>query len=167
MTAVMNASRSTQCFFLEINLDKTQETFTANVFTCVLNSIFSLITCLGNSVILHAIRKSAELHSPSFALLYCLATSDLLVGLVCQPFLVAYKIAELLDNSRAYCTLRMFQSISSWISSGVSLLTLTAVSPSSSNSSFTIQHDRYHTSGVPNSLSSLDLFNYSCYVIKV
>ena len=128
MTAVMNASRSTQCFFLEINLDKTQETFTANVFTCVLNSIFSLITCLGNSVILHAIRKTAELHTPSFALLYCLATSDLLVGLVCQPFLVAYKIAELLDNSRAYCTLRMFQSISGWISSGVSLLTITAVS---------------------------------------
>ena len=116
------------CFFLDINLDKTQETYIANILTCILNSVFSLITCLGNFAILHAIRKTEDLHSPSFALLCCLATSDLLVGLVCQPFFVAYKIAEIMGNFRAYCTLRMFQSITGWITSGVSLLTLTAVS---------------------------------------
>ena len=123
----MNTSRLT-CFFLDVNIDKSDETFIANVLTSILNSIFSLITCVGNVVILHAIRKTEDLHSPSFALLYCLATSDLLVGAICQPFFVAYKIAEIVDNFSAYCTLRMFQSVSSWITSGVSLLTLAAVS---------------------------------------
>ena len=109
------------CFFLDINLDTTDETFIANVLTSILDSIFSLTTCVGNFVILHAIRKTEDLYSPSFALLYCLATSDLLVGAICQPFFVAYKIAEIVDDFSAYCTLRMFQSISSWITSGVSL----------------------------------------------
>ena len=90
--------------------------------------MFSLLTIVGNAVILHAIRKSQDLHSPSFILLGCLAASDLLVGAICQPFFGAYKIAELVENFSAYCTLRMFQSISSWITSGVSLLTLTAAS---------------------------------------
>ena len=123
----MNTTQLT-CFFLDMNLEKTKETSVTNILTCILNSIFSLVTCVGNSVILYAIRKTEDLHLPSFALLCCLATADLLVGLICQPFFVAYKIAELVENFSAYCTLRMFQSISSWITSGVSLLTLAAVS---------------------------------------
>ena len=83
---------------------------------------------MGNSLILHAIRKAQHLHSPSVILLCCLGFSDFMVGAICQPFLVAFKIAESVDNFNAYCTLRMFQSISSHITSAVSLLTLTAVS---------------------------------------
>ncbi len=90
--------------------------------------MFSLITLTGNSVILHVIRKTRELHSPSFVLLFCLAASDLLVGLICQPSFVAYKIAELENNFGVYFTLRMIQSISSFTTSGVSLLTLSLVS---------------------------------------
>ncbi|KAJ7388275.1 hypothetical protein OS493_038828 [Desmophyllum pertusum] len=116
------------CFFLDINLDNTRETQTANIITCVLNAVFSLITCMGNSVILHVIWKTRELHSPSFVLLFCLAASDLLVGLICQPFVVAYKVAELGNDFSVYCPLRMIQSLSSWTTSGVSLLTLSAVS---------------------------------------
>ncbi|KAJ7374610.1 hypothetical protein OS493_004948 [Desmophyllum pertusum] len=116
------------CSFLDINLDNTRETQTANIITCVLNAVFSLITCMGNSVILHVIWKTRELHSPSFVLLFCLAASDLLVGLICQPFFVAYKVAELGNDFSVYCPLRMIHSISSWTTSGVSLLTLSAVS---------------------------------------
>ena len=82
---------------------------------------------MGNSVILHVIRKTQELHSPSFVLLFCLAASDLLVGLICQPLFVAYKIAELGNDFSVYCILRMIQTISGWITSGVSLLTLSTV----------------------------------------
>ena len=124
---VMNQTHKT-CLFLDINLDKTQDVFVTNILTCILNLMFSLITCVGNSLILHAIRITQDLHSPSFILLGCLAASDLLVGAICQPLFGAYKIAELVENFSAYCTLRMFQSISGWITSGVSLLTLTAVS---------------------------------------
>ena len=123
----MNETSKT-CFHLDVNLDKTEEVFVTNILTCIFNAVFSLITCAGNFIILHAIRKDQHLHSPCFILLCCLAFSDLLVGAICQPFLVAHKIAELVDNFPRYCTLRIIHNLSGYITSGVSLLTLAAVS---------------------------------------
>ncbi|XP_022780992.1 trace amine-associated receptor 7f-like [Stylophora pistillata] len=117
-----------RCSFLDLNLEQTGETFIASILTCIFNAVFSPITSTGNIIILNVIWKTQELHSPSFMLLFCLAASDLLVGLVCQPLFVAYQIAELLNNFRAYCILRMTQNISGWITVGVSLFTLSAVS---------------------------------------
>ena len=124
----MNKTQQLTCSFLDINLDRTGATQTANILTCILNAVFCLITCLGNSVILHAIWKTQELHSPSFILLFYLAVSDLLVGLICQPFYVAYKLAELGNDFSVYCVLRMIQTISGWTTSGASLLILSVVS---------------------------------------
>ena len=90
--------------------------------------MFSLVTYVGNSLILHVIRKTRGLHWPSFILLGCLAASDLLVGAICQPFYGAYKIAELADNFSVYCRLRMFQNMSGWITSSVSCGTVIVVS---------------------------------------
>ena len=123
----MNETHNT-CFYLDINFDTTQDVFITNILTCIFNSVFSLITCGGNFIVLHAIRKHQDLHSPCFILLCCLAFSDLLVGAICQPFLVAHKIAELLDNFPTYCTLRIIHNLSGYITSGVSLFTLAAVS---------------------------------------
>ena len=116
------------CSFLDISLDQTLETQIANVATCVLNSMFSLMTVAGNTTILIAIWKNQELHSPSFVLLFFLAFSDLLVGLICQPSFVALKVAELRHDVSCYCISRMIQSMSGWTTSGTSLLTLCAVS---------------------------------------
>ena len=116
------------CSFLDINLERTRETQTANILSCILNLVFSLITCIGNSVILHVLRTRQELQSPSFTLLCCLAVSDLLVGLICQPSFVVLKIAQLVNAFSRYCALRMVQNLSGWITAGVSLLTLSAVS---------------------------------------
>jgi len=123
-----NNTQLLTCSFLDINLERTGASQTANVVTCILNAVFCLITCLGNSVILHAIWKTQELHSPSFILLFHLAVSDLLVALICQPFYVAYKLAELGNDFSVYCVLRMIQTISGWTTSGVSLLILSVVS---------------------------------------
>ena len=124
----MNKTQLT-CFFLKVNLDQTAtETQTANIVICILNSAFSLITCMGNFVVLYVIWKTQELHSPSFILLSCLAAADLLVGLVCQPFFVAYKMAELANNLSVYCTMRMMYNIPSWTTTAVSLVTLSLVS---------------------------------------
>ena len=123
----MNETQNT-CFYLDINFDTKQEVFITNILTCIFNSVFSLITCAGNFIVLHAIRKDQNLHSPCFILLCCLAFSDLLVGAICQPFLVAHKIAELVDNFPTYCTLRIIHNVSGYITSGVSLFTLAAVS---------------------------------------
>ncbi|KAL9974805.1 hypothetical protein ACROYT_G011891 [Oculina patagonica] len=116
------------CSFLDLNLEQTKDTFIAGITTCILNTVFSMLTASGNFIILHVIWKKQELHSPSFVLLSCLAASDLLVGLICQPFYVAYKIAELEDNFSAYCVLRMIYSITGWTTSGVSLFILSGVS---------------------------------------
>ena len=124
----MNETHKTCFFFSDLNFEETEGVFITNILTCILNLLFSLITCVENIFVLFAIRKTPDLHRPSFMLLGCLAASDLLVGLICQPFYVAFKTAELVENFNAYCTLRMLQSISSWITSGVSLVTLAAVS---------------------------------------
>ena len=121
-------SSNVKCFFLDVNLEQTKNTFIASILTCILNAVFSLLTVSGNFIILRVIWKTQELYSPSFILLFCLAAADLLVGLICQPFFVAYQIAELTDNFSAYCILRMIQNISGWIATGVSFGTLSGVS---------------------------------------
>lgn len=102
--------------------------FIAIILTCTLNGVFSLLTSTENIIILHVIWKKQELHSPSFTLLFCLSASDLLVGLICQPYFVIYNIAELSDNFNLYCTFRIAQTISSYITSSVSLATLSGIS---------------------------------------
>ena len=124
----MNATGNLTCNFLDIHFDQTSVTLTDKIIPCFLNSVFSIATCIGNSIILHVIRKTQELHSPSFVLLFCLAASDLLVGLICQPSFVGLKIAKLGNDSSVYRSLQIIQSISSWTTSGASLLTLSAVS---------------------------------------
>ena len=119
------------CFFFEdkyVNFDRTEGVFTANIVTCSLNCLFSLVTCLGNFLIVFTIGKTQELHSPTFILLGCLAVSDLLVGLVCQPLYVAHKIAELEENFAVFCELKMVQFLSGWTTSGASFFILATVS---------------------------------------
>ena len=118
------------CFFFEdqLHFDSTEEVFITNIVTCILNSFFSLLTCIGNFIVVFAIGKTRDLHSPSFILLGCLAVSDLLVGLICQPLFVALKIAELKENFAVFCTLKLLQSLSAWITAGASFLILATVS---------------------------------------
>ena len=123
----MNGTRLT-CFILSVNLEQAQDTEITNILTCIINSVFCLTAIMGNSVILHVIRKTPQFHSPPFAFLFGLAASDLVVGLICRPFFVAFMVAELGSNFATYCTLRMIQRLSSWTTSGVSLLILSGVS---------------------------------------
>ena len=117
-----------KCFYLDVNLEKNNDTVIASILTCILNAVFCLITVASNFIILRVIWKTQELHTPSFILLSCLAASDLLVGLICQPFFVAYQIAELTENFSAYCVLRMIQNTSGFTTAGVSLAILSAIS---------------------------------------
>ena len=127
---IMNKTETT-CFgfyFTGVTSDNTGKLFVTNILTCILNVLFSIITCVGNSTILLAIKNTRDLRTPSYVLLGCLAFSDLLVGLLCQPLFVGVKIAEFEKSFTMYCWLRMLQSRSGWTTAGVSFFTVAAVS---------------------------------------
>ena len=97
-------------------------------FLSVLNSFLSVTAFLGNALILFALHKESSLHPPSKLLLRNLATTDLCVGLISQPFAVIYwmSVANEHWNIRPYAFVA--QLITSYILCGVSVATLTAVS---------------------------------------
>ena len=97
-------------------------------FLSVLNSFLSVTAFLGNALILFALHKESSLHPPSKLLLRNLATTDLCVGLISQPFAVIYwmSVANEHWNIRPYAFVA--QLITSYILCGVSVSTLTAIS---------------------------------------
>ena len=121
----MNKTETT-CF--GFYFDNTREVFITNILICILNVMFSIITCVDNSTILLAIKNTQDLHTPSYVLLGCLTFSDLLVGLICQPLFVGVKIAEFERSLTVYCWLRMLLTRSGWTTAGVSFLIVAAVS---------------------------------------
>ena len=109
------------------------EEFTSGIYgklICfsVLNIFLSITASFGNTLILVALRKETSLHPPSKLLLRCLATSDLCVGLITEPFIVTYWMSKANEsfNICRYTLLPTF--ITSYILVSVSLLTLTAIS---------------------------------------
>ena len=124
----MNKTGKACLLFNGVSFDKAEDLFVTNILTCILNLLFGVVTFVANSTILLAIKKNRDLHTPSLVLLGSLAASDLLVGLVCQPLFVAFQIAELERNSTVYCWLRLLQGRTAWTTSGVSFLTVAAVS---------------------------------------
>ena len=113
---------------MEVYWTKTVHDVTVSVISCLLSSIFALSAVFGNGIVMFVIWKKRELHSPSFALLFFLASSDFLVGFVGQPSFVAYKVAESLKKFNAYCNLRMIEFFCGWITSSVSFIILGAAS---------------------------------------
>ena len=68
------------------------------IYFSAVNIFLSIKAFLGNFLILVALNKETSLH-PSSKLLYsCLATTDLLVGLVSQPLAVTYWMSLVHDT---------------------------------------------------------------------
>ena len=157
LTITMNATL--KCFFLEVYWKQIGRDATASKLSCAVTALFALTAILGNGILMLVICRTRELHSPSFVLLFCLAASDLLVGLVGQPSFFAYKLAELLENFSAYCKLRMVQFFSGWITSSVSLVTLNRSLPRSTsrfNPASTVQQSDHSATGSNGYNRSLD-----------
>ena len=97
-------------------------------FISALNIFLSITAFLGNALILAALRKESSLHPPSKLLLRSLATTDLCVGLISAPLNVTYLMIvwnEFWIICRYVVAVRL---IVDPTLSGVSLLTLTAIS---------------------------------------
>ena len=90
--------------------------------------LLSLTAFLGNSLILVALHKESSLHPPSKVLYSCLATTDLLVGLVVHPLAVIHFMSYIYEDwGRCRWTYHAAL-ISGYALSSVSLLTMTAIS---------------------------------------
>ena len=91
-----------------------------------LNTTLAIIIFLGNALVIVALQKASSLHPPSRLLLSCLASTDLGAGIVLPPLYIVHVLSP--KHSR----LCSYLSMSTWIFgltfSGVSLLTLTAIS---------------------------------------
>ena len=91
--------------------------------------IFLSITAfLGNSLTLFSLHKISSLRPPSKLLYRCLATTDLLVGLVAQPLYVTYLMSVVHEHWSLCHYARKAAYITSVTLCGVSLLTMAVIS---------------------------------------
>ena len=128
-TKVLNVSETNlTCFFLDVFWQHSSGSITVSVVLCVFTSLFAYTAVMANGATMLVIWKIRELHSPSFTLMFCLAFSDFLVGLLGQPLFVAFKSAELLGKFDAYCKLRLSQFFIGWITGSLSFVILSGVS---------------------------------------
>ena len=92
------------------------------------NILLSITAILGNSLILIALHKESSLHPPSKLLYRCLATTDLLVGLVNQPLYATYWMSMVYEHWSFCQYAKDAIVISSYVLCGVSLMTMTVIS---------------------------------------
>ena len=94
----------------------------------VVNIFLSITAFLGNTLIQVALRKEMSLHPPVKFLLRTLSVSDLCVGLVSEPLVVAYWLS-IVNDQHSICRYALTSTfIATYILAPVSLLTLTAIS---------------------------------------
>ena len=99
-----------------------------SIFFVAVDIFLSITAFAGNSLILVALCKESSLHPPSKLLYRCLATTDLLVGLVFQPLHAAYLISVVQEQWSLcrYAYYAVF--ITGSVLFLVSLMTMTAIS---------------------------------------
>ena len=106
----------------------TRKIFGELIFLSVLNILLSVTTFLGNTLILVALPKENSLHPPSKLLFRNLAITDLCVGIIAEPLLVAY-LMSLLKQRWDICYELDYAGLAiGAILCSVSLFTLTAIS---------------------------------------
>ena len=98
------------------------------IYLSAFNIFLSITAVLGNTLILVALRKVSSLHPPSKVLFRCLATTDLCVGLIVEPSVVAYWISLVHEEWNLCRYIIVSRVIVSYTLCSVSLLTATAIS---------------------------------------
>ena len=93
---------------------------------CVTNAVLSPVAVLGNGLVLAVIWKFSQLHTNSNILIFSLATTDILVGLIVQPSFLAYIASKLrLDFSYEALISYLFTEV---FCLGLSILMLSLIS---------------------------------------
>ena len=99
-----------------------------NILIAAVNIFLSVTATFGNVLILIALHKESSLLPPSKLMFRCLAITDLGVGLISLPIYATELLLEI-NNMRRLCNyFVMMAEITSIVFSGVSLMTVTAIS---------------------------------------
>ena len=98
------------------------------IFAFGVKTIISILSTLGNILVLCAIRKCEYLNSSSKALLFSLAMTDLFVGIVVLPLFIASQLTMILEMSNYYCAIAVSYARTSAFISAASLLTIVTIS---------------------------------------
>ena len=99
-----------------------------SIYFSSVNIFLSITAFLGNFLILVALNKVTSLHPPSKLLYRCLATIDLLVGLVTQPLYATYWMSLVHEHWSLCRYAEDGIQISGYALCGASLLNSTAIS---------------------------------------
>ena len=91
------------------------------------NILLAIITIIGNSLILHALRKCQSLRRSTKALFCSLAFSDLSIGVFVLPLFVAYCFAVAFYNVDVFCVIQGPYAMAGFCLASVSFLTMTAI----------------------------------------
>ncbi len=92
------------------------------------NILLAITASLGNALILVALQKESSLHPPSKLMYQCLAFTDLCVGVFAQPLFVIQLMSAAHRRIQLCFTVLSINDVTGAIFSGVSLLTITAIS---------------------------------------
>ena len=84
-------------FRLEEKMEKGESAIM--LVNCVVNIVLAFTATIGNVLVLYAVWKKPTLRSPSILLLCGLASTDLAVGLLAQPFFIARSLINLYTRS--------------------------------------------------------------------
>lgn len=91
-----NGSVSLQtCFHLgDPTFRRASQSFPMNLITAMANIITAAVTVIINALVITAVFSYSSLRTSSNLLIGCLALSDVLVALTCQPWYVTYRLME-------------------------------------------------------------------------
>lgn len=105
--------------------------FHTPVFYIIMSSLYVIIaipTIILNLLVLVAIWKTPSLHKPSYVLLANIAVADFMNGVLFQPLMVLNYVAMVEYRIEMHCTLAFIGRLFGYYTSGISILTLAAIS---------------------------------------
>lgn len=116
------------CYNMNTEYFKTGDFLGWYIANCVVSTTLAIAATMANLCILITIWRTSHLHTPSNVLLFCLALSDLGVGLLTQPLAVINTVAKIQRFINTACVTGAAVAVLSTYLCGVSLLSVTAVS---------------------------------------
>lgn len=116
------------CFYVDYSPSAIENYYSTYILSIVLNTVCALPASVLNILVIVAVWRKSQLHTPSNVLLSNLALTDLGVGCLVQPVFVAHKIAALRGNMLIHCIASIGSKTLASVLGAISLTTLTAIS---------------------------------------